>query len=288
MRSINAFSIISMEQAYWERHSEERKLDASGYLSDGSNYYGEGRFVGINQSIDSFLRRIFGNFHWEGPRNWIGWTYEGAWTKIGDLDQFLTILCGVFFTFLVGLYFILPLFKDVWLGYIILTIWAAFVILPNKISPERAFFEYIGTSLINIKHNLKIMLLILSGWLVIYLLLVTVIFSQQILNISLIFSLPLNFMIFPILETLCFSVAILPSFTKYFGIIGGLLSTSAFRAIIHLLIFQANPSHMFMSFLFGMMFGWVTLAYKNNIFEFTGHPLANIIAAIINAIKSLT
>jgi len=286
MRSIN------MEQAYWERHQQ----------ADGdSNYYGEGRWVGINQRIDSFLRSILGNFHWEPPtRNWLGPGREGNWVKFGDFDDRYIIPLAAVMTFSLIWIYANTTFKDIIIYLVMATgvaVWAAI----NKQFPA-SWFECFGSGYTqDAKRN--IIIGILLGLVFIFIsILVSLLSLGQIVGFTSLSTEPTIvfittwivapltlFLFIPYIENLTLGCFFVPSLARYWGIIPSTLIMSIGTAALHLAIYYrdySNPiPYVLISILYGLIVYPVQLAYHSKLVGWTAHSEVNIVAYLMKIIK---
>ena len=277
MRSINAFSIISMEQAYWERHSEERKPDA------GSGY--PNRFQSLNQWFENTFGRLVGDGF--GVRNWFGPCQEGDWTELYDIKDWWHIALLTCFSTIIGIYLVTT--NNLALGILSFGMpIGVYAIYSAQTSNKRMILEWCAPKYL--QEQLKLPILIVSLW-VISSVILHVLLPQQIITsaVPTLLDQILNFYIpiinTPIIETFVFSAFVL-SFAVYLGIIPSVSVISITVGIFHFVIFKGEPINIILSIILWFFLLALILKYKNPLPAVFGHSLANTLAIILNALMA--
>lgn len=249
-------------------------------------YYGDGRFADINQKIDSFLRSILGNFRWEGPRNWFGSTYEGAWSRInpkfimGDIWMpigFITL----FILLLLSVNYINIGNTEIATKYIVLSTLLIFtgIVLGLNIFNVISVGEYVYGQHQNYKEPLKIAVILLLLSLIISFLFFGFKY-QSVTNFGTgIIAILTVIFLSPNVEVYFFNGFMAPTMARYFGIIPGAIITMFFQTGFHYVLF--GPIALLFSSIFSLINTIPTLAYQSDEIPLYTHILFNTVLFLL-------
>lgn len=251
----------------------------------GEYYYGEGRFVELNKRIDRILHSVFGDFHWEGPRNWLGSTYEGAWTRVNtDLDK-MHILPFLLFALIPFLFLSLVTGLET-KGLFYMMMIAIFAVgwVINYMNPQAPLEFMSHGTMVEYMRYIK------SGtqgfilWTLLYLgvgqLAQQAIIPYQAVSIGWGVDY-LTVIVIPYIEVAFFFGLMFATLSRYIGVILGVLGTSLIRGGFHSIVFQADPISIFMSVMFGVIIYPIAASKFNKDSAIIAHIQANLLAFIL-------
>lgn len=247
----------------------------------------DGKCGGLNRIVDRLLRNIFGDFHWEGPRNWVGGTREGEWSQTRDDLNPLFVFYGFVFA-------LIPLF-----AISVLTSFSIEAIIYTTILSGVALIYF--TNWIDKRIPLEFMShgkkkefwiyckkasVVAIIWLLAYLLLgglwlQTILPPQQVEGLSRGWGNYFTIAIVPYVEESFFLGLVFASLATYTGIIPSLLLTGVTRVIFHSDVFGYSGLHLLMTFLFAMIVYPVSIQYKNKDIAWFAHIIVNTVATAL-------